>query len=72
MNKEPTLEDMWKVIGGYGINCEILKMSNPTEETIKQLYRMIMNKREKARDDLTIKNLKEYIKKMKIRNIPQL
>ncbi|HET6457880.1 MAG TPA: hypothetical protein VFG24_03250 [Nitrosopumilaceae archaeon] len=68
MDEEPSLEKMWKVIERYGIKREMFERSNPSEETILQLYQMIQKNREKNRDDETVKRLMEYIEKMKNRN----
>jgi len=68
MGENPSLEKMWKVIESYGIKRAIFENSNPTEETIMQLYEMIEKNREKNRDDVTIKRLKEFIEKMNSRN----
>jgi hypothetical protein len=67
VDETPSLEKMWKVIESYGIKRAIFENSNPTEETILQLYEMILKNREKNRDDVTVKRLKEYIEKMKSR-----
>ena len=68
MDEIPSLEKMWKVIESYGIKREIFENSNPTEETITQLYEMIKKNREKNRDDVTLKRLKEYIEKLNRRD----
>jgi len=65
--KEPTLDEMWKRIERFGIKREMFEKSNPNEETIRQLYEMIREKRRQRRETDTILLLQEYIKNMKNR-----
>jgi len=66
--KDPSSEEMWKVIERYGIKREMFERSRPTNQDILVLYNLIKQKKRKQKEDEMIKLLKDYIEKIKKRN----
>ncbi len=62
--KEPTIDEIWNVIESYGIKRETFENSNPSEETLIQMYHMIRESRRKRREQQQIDILKEWIRRM--------
>jgi hypothetical protein len=66
--KDPSLEEMWKVIERYGIKRTMLERSHPTNQDILVLYNLITQKKHKHREDEMIRLLEEYVEKIKKRS----
>ncbi|HYL66835.1 MAG TPA: hypothetical protein VEU72_06740 [Nitrosopumilaceae archaeon] len=66
--KEPSLEEMIKVIETYGIKRETLETSHTTNKDISILYNLIKQKKRQKREQEMIKLLEEYIEKIKKHN----
>ncbi len=66
--KQPSLEEMWKAIEGYGIDRENFELTHPTEEEISNLYYMIKESKLRQADKETVRRLRKYIEKLKRRD----
>jgi hypothetical protein len=66
--REPSLEEMWKTIEGFGIERVLFEKTNPTHEDILNLYRLIRKRKHDKRDLEMIKRLREHCEKLKKRN----
>ena len=63
--KNPSLEEMWRVIETFGIKRNIFEKSHPTEEEILELYCLIKTSNRTRKDQETIRRLREYVEKQK-------
>ena len=45
MSNQVSLEEMWKVIEGFGIDRKMLERTNLDEQKIKDLYQLIKSKK---------------------------
>jgi len=66
--REPTLDDMWKVIVRYGIKREMLEKFHATDEDVSELYRIIKRRTHIHREQEMIRLLRAYVEKMKKRD----
>ena len=63
--KNPSLEEMWRVIETFGIQRKIFEKSHPAEEDILMLYYLIKTSKRTQKDQETIRRLRDYVEKHK-------